>query len=273
MIDRVTASRLGIAPTTIDNTLYDAFGQRQISTLYTQLNQYHVVLETAPEWQRNPVEPGIALHPVECVIRRNRRGRGDVVLVVGIGFGGIECTDHLGEIHASSGVLTRAAPACSQDRHRRRAHRRARERLRARRRTRRLPRWAPTAIPLSAFTHGRADHGSALHQSPGAISGGNGFVQPRSECVAGHGDHRHRQGVTKLHRFPASVQADFQGTAASFRNSLSNEALLILAALVTVYIVLGVLYESFIHPITILSTLPSAGVGALLALMIFQPGS
>jgi multidrug efflux pump len=90
-IDRVTASRLGIAPTTIDNTLYDAYGQREISTLYTQLNQYHVVLETAPEWQQNPHPSWRSVHPEQRIFGRQRRGRGHIVLLVGLGVGGLEC--------------------------------------------------------------------------------------------------------------------------------------------------------------------------------------
>ena len=191
VIDRQTASRLGITPNLIDNTLYDAFGQRQVSTIFTQLNQYHVVLEVAPEFQRNP-------HALDDIYIRSNTG---------------------GE------------------------------------------------VPLSAFTH--FEPGA----TPLAVNHEGQFpaVTISFDLASGYslGD-----AVTAIDNaraeigMPASIEASFQGTAAAFRASLTNEPLLILAALVTVYIVLGVLYESYIHPITILSTLPSAGVGAILALMI-----
>jgi multidrug efflux pump len=191
-IDRDSASRLGILPADIDNTLYDAFGQRQVSTIYTQLNQYHVVMEVNPDFRQNPD----ALKNIY--------------------------------VHSSNGQQ----------------------------------------VPLSAFT--RVDPGGAAalsinHQgqfpsvtisfnlAPGASLGDATRVIEQA-----------RQDI----RMPPSIQATFQGTAAAFLRSLANEPLLILAALITVYIVLGILYESYIHPITILSTLPSAGVGAILALLL-----
>jgi len=191
VIDRDTASRLGITPQLIDDTLYDAFGQRQVSTIFTQLNQYHVVLEVAPRYQQNP--------------------------------------DALKDIYVR-------------------------------------PPTGPPA-PLSAFTHFEpattalaANHQGqfpavtlSFNLAPGVSLG---------DAVQAI------QGAERDMGLPASIHAEFQGTAQAFQNSLSNEPLLILAALVTVYIVLGVLYESYIHPVTILSTLPSAGVGAILALLI-----
>ena len=124
-------------------------------------------------------------------------------------------------------------------------------------------------MPLNAFTQLSTDHRAAQRQSSGTVPGGHRLLQSRAQRRSGHSHRGHRQG-RQGYAFPASLQASFQGTAASFINSLTNEPLLILAALVAVYIVLGVLYESFIHPVTILSTLPSAGVGALLALILFR---
>jgi len=190
-IDRDSASRLGILPADIDNTLYDAFGQRQVSTIYTQLNQYHVVLEADPQFQQAP--------------------------------------DSLKNIyvHSSNG----------------------------------------TQVPLSAFT--------SVTTSPSALAlnhqGQFPVVTLSFNLAPGAslGDAVNAINRTKSDLgMPPSIQATFQGTAAAFLRSLGNEPILILAALVTVYIVLGVLYESFIHPITILSTLPSAGVGAILALLL-----
>jgi multidrug efflux pump len=191
VIDRVTASRLGITPSAIDNALYDAFGQRQISTLFTQLNQYHVILEAMPEFQRNPGK--------------------------------------LNDIY--------------------------------------VPSTSGTAVPLSAFTH--VESGT----SPLAINHQGQFpsVTISFNLAPGAALGEATKAIEKAQadlKMPASVQASFQGTAQAFIASLANEPWLILAAIVTVYIILGVLYESYIHPITILSTLPSAGMGAILALFV-----
>jgi len=190
-IDRDSASRLGILPADIDNTLYDAFGQRQVSTIYTQLNQYHVVLEADPQFQQAP--------------------------------------DSLKNIYVRSSNGTQ--------------------------------------VPLGAFT--------SVTTSPSALAlnhqGQFPVVTLSFNLAPGAslGDAVNAINRTKSDLgLPPSIQATFQGTAAAFLRSLGNEPILILAALVTVYIVLGVLYESFIHPITILSTLPSAGVGAILALLL-----
>jgi multidrug efflux pump len=191
VIDRGTASRLGITPQTIDDTLYDAFGQRQVSTIYTQLNQYHVVLEVTPEFQRNP-------KALDAIYLRSASG---------------------GE------------------------------------------------VPLSAFTHYQPGSTPLVVNHQGQFPTVTISFNIAPGYALGH-------AVTAIGTagkqigMPDSVQAAFQGTAQAFEASLTNEPLLILAALVTVYIVLGVLYESYIHPITILSTLPSAGVGAIVALML-----
>jgi len=193
VIDRVTASRLGITPEQIDQTLYDAFGQRQISTLFTQSNQYHVILETMANFQNNPAK----LQDIY--------------------------------VHSASG----------------------------------------TSVPLSTFAH--FESGTA----PLAINHQGQFpvVTISFNLAKGASLGEATTAIEKVQtelNMPASMQASFQGTAQAFKASLTNEPLLILAAIVTVYIVLGVLYESYIHPLTILSTLPSAGVGAILALLIFR---
>ncbi len=190
-IDRDTASRLGVLPADIDNTLYDAFGQRQVSTIFTQLNQYHVVMEVDPQFQQNP--------------------------------------DSLKNIYVHSSTAQQ--------------------------------------VPLSAFT--RMEPGTTPltlnHQGQFPVVTLSFNLAPRAAL----GDAVNAINKVKQDlNMPASVQGTFQGTAAAFQNSLANEPILILAALITVYIVLGVLYESYIHPITILSTLPSAGVGAILALLL-----
>jgi len=191
VIDRDTAGRLGIAMADVDNTLYDAFGQRQVSTMFTQLNQYHVVMEVGKDFQTDP-----------------------------------ETLNHL---YVKSGNGTQ--------------------------------------VPLGMVAHWEQGHAqlSIGHQGqfPSTVVSFN--------LAPGHalGDAVKAVQIAEDRiQMPESINANFEGTAAAFQTSLANEPILILAALITVYIVLGVLYESFIHPITIISTLPSAGVGALLALLI-----
>jgi multidrug efflux pump len=191
VIDRDTASRLGVDAQTLDNTLYDAFGQRQVATVYTQLNEYHLVMEVGPDFQENP--------------------------------------DSL------KGIYLKASNG--------------------------------TAVPLNALSHfePRTSLLAVNHQGqyPAVTLSFN--LAPGSSL----GDAV--KGITAAARsigLPPSIRATFQGTAQAFQSSLKNEPFLILAALIAVYIVLGILYESYIHPITILSTLPSAGVGAILALLL-----
>jgi len=192
-IDRATASRLGVTPQTIDDTLYDAFGQRQVSTMYTPLNQYHVVMEVEPRFWQSP--EGLKHIYV-------RRPGGDL-------------------------------------------------------------------IPLAAFTHYTSGTGPLQVNHQGQFPAVTlSFNLPVGTALGTAVDaiERARSEI----RLPVSIRGSFQGTAQAFKDSLANEPLLILAALLAVYIVLGVLYESLIHPVTILSTLPSAGVGALLALLVFH---
>jgi multidrug efflux pump len=193
VIDRSTASRLGITPQLIVDTLYDAFGQRQVSTMFTQLNQYRVVLEVMPEFQAGPESLQFL----------------DIRAITG------------GQVPLS--VFTQVSETIT-----------------------------PLAITRQA-------------QFPAVTVSFN--VAPGTSL----GDAvRAVEAVAAQTHLPASIRGSFQGTAQAFQASLGNETWLILAALVTVYIVLGILYESYIHPLTILSTLPSAGVGALLALMLFR---
>jgi len=266
-IDRVTASRLGIAPTTIDNTLYDEYGQRQISTLYTQLNQYHVILETAPEWQQNPTKLRDVYIQSSASSGASGAGAATSYSSSASASAGSNATTTSVRYTPSSQVMTSPASVLSGT-------------------TSNAGPSSPSggstagttpnavtssvganAIPLSAFTQmtNTTEALSINHQ--GQFPSVTVSFNLASNASLGSAI-TDIEKVAKNLNFPASLQSGFQGTAASFQNSLSNEALLILAALVAVYIVLGVLYESFIHPITIISTLPSAGVGALLALMI-----
>jgi multidrug efflux pump len=192
-IDRQTASRLGITPQLIDNTLYDAFGQRQVSTMYTPLNQYHVVMEVAPQFWQNP--------------------------------------DALKQIYVRSST--------------------------------------GAEVPLSAFTSYQTTTTPLAVNHQGQFPAVTISFNLAPGVALGDAVKIINTAARQI-RLPSTIRGTFQGTAQAFQESLANEPMLILAALLTVYIVLGILYESYVHPITILSTLPSAGVGALLALMLFR---
>ena len=260
-IDRVTASRLGIAPSTIDNTLYDAFGQRQISTMYTQLNQYHVVLESQPEFQRDPDKLNHLY--IQSNASSGATGSGASTSFASSGSSSAGSSALTASVLYTPSANTLAPPANALS-------------ATASSPSSKGAGSAGTtssvmsnAVPLSAFSHFEktTEPLTIAHQGQFPAITVSFNLSPNTSL----GDAI--TAVAKVQNdmhMPPSLQADFQGTAASFRNSLSNEPLLILAALVTVYIVLGVLYESFIHPITILSTLPSAGVGAFLALILFH---
>jgi multidrug efflux pump len=257
VIDRQTASRLGISPQMIDQTLYDAFGQRQVSTLYTQLNQYHVVLETMPDFQKDPAKlqdiyvrsaatsqsPSGASTPSGSSATPSNSSSGvnsNGVVTVGSSNSTSNTSGPTGtNSNANTGSSNPAAVTALNG----------------------------AAVPLSAFTHfeSRSAPLSVNHQGQFPVVTISFNLAP--DASLGEATKAIEQ-IQKEIKMPLSIQAAFQGTAASFQASLANEPLLILAALITVYIVLGVLYESYIHPITILSTLPSAGVGAILALMI-----
>ncbi|HTO74937.1 MAG TPA: multidrug efflux RND transporter permease subunit [Thermoanaerobaculia bacterium] len=191
VIDRSTASRLNITPATIDNTLYDAFGQRQVSTMYTPLNQYHVVMEVQPKFWQSP--------------------------------DGLKYT----YVRSSTGELVPLSA---------------------------FSRYEPSTAPLAVNHQGQFPSVTiSFNLAPGVALG------TAVDAI---------QAAEAEMRLPGSIRGSFQGTAQAFQASLANEPILIAAALVAVYIVLGILYESLIHPVTILSTLPSAGVGALLALLV-----
>ena len=191
VIDRDSASRFGITANMIDSTLYDAFGQRQVSTMYTQLNQYHVVMEVAPQYWQDP--------------------------------------ETLKKIYVKS-------PSGAE-------------------------------VPLGAFSHFERNTTNLAVNHQGQFPSVTLSFNLPPNVVLGDAVIAIEKARAELH-MPASIQAGFAGTAQAFQASLANQPILILAALLTVYIVLGILYESYIHPITILSTLPSAGVGAILALLL-----
>jgi multidrug efflux pump len=259
-IDRVTASRLGIAPTTIDNTLYDAFGQRQINTTYTQVNQYHVVMEVLPHFQQNP-------DALNHIYIQANASSGATGAGASTSFSASASPSAGSNALTTSALFTPAANTLTPP-----VNALALNSTTSATGVNSAGVTSSTysnSVPLSAFCHFRKTTESLSINHQGqfpAITVSFNIAKDSSLGAAIAAVDKAQKDLN----MPASVQHGFQGTAASFVASLSNEPLLIAAALVTVYIVLGVLYESFIHPITILSTLPSAGVGAFLALILFH---
>ncbi len=261
--DRATASRLNITPDQIDSTLYDAFGQRQISTLYTQSNQYHVILEALPEFQRNPSQLD------RIYIQGTTNSSNGTAAQSTSGRTSLSSSGTVSSLVASTNQgLSAATPVTVLS----------------------TKTSSSSSSSGSTSSSGNASNGSASQPTPVPLGAISRFVTKASPLTISHQGQfpvvtvsfnvapgaSLGQAVTAIEKaqgelgMPASVQSSFQGTAAAYQDIGSNEALLILAALVAVYIVLGALYESFIHPVTILSTLPSAGVGALLALRLFH---
>ena len=244
VIDRQTASRLGITPQTIDATLYDAFGQRQVSTIYTQLNQYHVILETLPSFQQDPAKlqdiyVRSALAPSAATTGSSNSNS---IVTATTGSGSSGTVGPRPTVTTSTATTGSASPTA-------------------------VSAFNGSAVPLSTFTYlePKTSPLSVNHQGQFPVVTVSFNLSPNASLGEAT---KAIEAVQKEINMPLSVQTAFQGTAASFQASLTNEPILILAALITVYIVLGVLYESYIHPLTILSTLPSAGVGACLALLI-----
>ena len=247
VIDRVTASRMGITPNMIDQTLYDGFGQRQVDTTYTQLNQYHVVIETMPDFQKNPnklqdIYVRSAIAPSATTTGPTTTSSSGVVTATSSTGGATNSTPSPSASSSSLPSSGSANPTAVSGAN-------------------------GSAVPLSTFTHFESKTAplSVNHQGQFPVVTLSFNLAPNASLGEA------TKAIDKAQKdigMPLSIQAAFQGSAASFQASLSNEPILILAALVTVYIVLGILYESYIHPLTILSTLPSAGVGAILALLI-----
>jgi len=260
VIDRVTASRFGIAPSTIDSTLYDAYGQRQINTMYTQLNQYHVILETDPAFQRSPGKLQDLYIQTNASAGGSGPGASSSFASSGSSSAGSNATTTTVAFTPSSTVLSAPTNAIKSGVGATGTSSTANAVTTTA---------ASSAVPLSAFTHVERTPEPLSINHQGQFPAVTVSFNLAPDAALG-GAITAIEKVQRDLNMPPSVQYGFQGTAASFKGSLANEGLLILAALAAVYIVLGVLYESFIHPITILSTLPSAGVGALLALILFK---
>ena len=257
-IDRITASRLGIAPSTVDNTLYDAFGQRQINTMYTQVNQYHVVLEVDPYFKQDPARLNYLYILANASSGASGPGAATSFSASGSSSAGSNALSTTAQYTPASNLLAPPANALTGEPASTGANSAGTNSSAI---ANQVPlsafcRFQQTTEPLSINHQGQFPAITVSFNLPPDASLGTAISSVEK--------------LQKSMKMPASIQAGFQGTAASFQASLSNEPLLILAALITVYIVLGVLYENFIHPITILSTLPSAGVGAFIALMLFH---
>jgi multidrug efflux pump len=276
-IDRATASRLNITPDQIDSTLYDAFGQRQISTLYTQSNQYHVILETLPQFQQGPgklndiyIQSSTSASGSSAQStsgRTSSSSNGTPTTLTPSSNESLASTTPTSVLASSSGSSSSGSMSSSGQGSGSSSPNSSN--LQSTSGSSNSSAAQPTPVPLSAISHFETAPSplTIAHQGQFPVVTISFNVAPGSSL--GQAVDAVEKTQAQLH-MPASVQADFQGTAAAYKGIGSNEAILILAALVAVYIVLGVLYESFVHPLTILSTLPSAGVGALLALRLFH---
>jgi multidrug efflux pump len=252
-IDRATAQRLGITATQIDNTLYDAFGQRQVSTIYNELNQYHVVMEVAPEFWQSPETLK------EIYISKSGGSISGTQAT-----GAVAGTTVISSTTASSAADVAADLVRNQQQNALINSARGGASTGAAVSTR-----VETMVPLSAVTNygpGTAPL-SINHQGPFVVTTFSFNLPPGVSLNQATSAIQRTMATIKT---PASIQGIFAGTAKIFQESLSNQPVLILTAILTIYIVLGILYESYVIPLTILSTLPSAGVGALLALLIFK---
>src|SRR6516162_5236387 len=264
-MNRITASRLGIAPATVSNTLYDAFGQRQINTLYTQLNQYRVILESEPLFQRD--QRNLAKLYIQANSSSGASGPGAANTFSSSGSAAAGSNSLTSSVRytPSSAILTPPLNALKTGVGSTTATSASNPPANSNTASSSAP---ANAVPLNGFSIAETTASPLSINRQGQFPAVTISFNLAARTALGTGLSAIDRAQGDLH-LPASLQASFQGTAAAFKNSLTNEWLLVLAALVTVYIVLGVLYESFIHPVTILSTLPSAGVGALLALMLF----
>ncbi len=244
-IDRNNASRFGISTQLIDATLYDAFGQRQISTIFTQLNQYRVVLEVKPEFRQNPDKLKDIYIPTTTGTTTVKTTAAGTITQTVTPAGTTTVTAAANGLGFSAPAGATASPAAMG------------------------PAAPEGQVPLSAVTRFSKTTGPLVISHQGQFPATTISFNLAPGASLGEGVDAVEATAAKL-GLPKSIQKSFQGTAAAFQAALVNEPILILAALITVYLVLGVLYESYIHPITIISTLPSAGVGALLALLLFR---
>jgi multidrug efflux pump len=263
IIDRDTASRLGLTPVQIDNTLYDAFGQRQVSVIYSAVNQYHVVMEVAPRYWQNPKTLNdifVSTFGAPPSGTQSSNAAAGMVAATAAPVGSTTSSSSTSSSTSSETINTARnanTNAIANTGHGSTSAGAA------------VSTSVETMVPLAAVAH------FAPGNTPLSVNHSGLFVATTLSfnlapgASLGQAADEIERTARSLH-MPDTVRGSLQGTAQMFQSSLSNEPLLLAAAIIAVYIVLGVLYESYIHPITILSTLPSAGVGALLALMAFR---
>ncbi|HEV2186738.1 MAG TPA: efflux RND transporter permease subunit, partial [Stellaceae bacterium] len=257
VIDRPTAARLGLTTSQIDSTLYDAFGQRQVSVIYAARNQYHVVMEVDPQsWQSPDMLKQIYVSSTGGSVKGTAGTNAVAGTVAASSVAKTKST-------AASAAATVAADAARNQR----SNAIASTGHTAASTGAAVSTFGETMVPLAAFSHyGPGTTPLAVnHQGLFVASTISFNLKPGASLS--QATQAVDRAMAQLH-VPSTIHGSFQGTAQAFQQSLNNEPVLIAAALLAVYIVLGVLYESYVHPITILSTLPSAGVGAVLALML-----
>jgi multidrug efflux pump len=263
VIDRDTASRLGITPAQIDNTLYDAFGQRQVSVIYSAINQYHVVMEIDPRYTQYPASLG------EIYVATSGGGAsGTQTSNAPVGTVTAALTTAAATT-AESATATAASSANNNSARNAAINALANTGKGATSSGAAVSTAQETMIPLAAVSHYNAGNAPLSVNHQGLFVAATISFNLLPGAALGDAAREIDQAMRDI-RMPASIHGTFAGTAQVFQQSLGNEPILIVAAIATVYILLGVLYESYIHPITILSTLPSAGVGAILALMLFH---
>ena len=254
VIDRATASRLGVTPAQIDNTLYDAFGQRQVSTIYKAQNQYHVVMEVAPEYWQSPemlkqiwvstsggsATGTEATNAVVGTVSKSRTANTATAASIAASSARNAATNSLANV--GKGVASSGAAVSTS---------------------------VEKMVPIAAFAHYETGNAplQVNHQGP-FVSSTISFNLAPGKSLSDATEAIHE--ATRQIGMPSDIHGNFAGTAQIFQQSVAGEPLLILAALLSIYVVLGILYESLVHPITILSTLPSAGIGASLALLLFH---
>jgi len=262
VVDRATASRLGITPAQIDNTLYDAFGQRQVSVIYSAINQYHVVMEIDPRYTQRPAS-------LADIYVTASGGAASGTALSNLPLGTVKATN-AAVAGSAAATSTTAAAANNNNAARNAAINAIGNRGKGSVSSGAAVSTAPELmIPLATIAHYNAGNAPLSVSHQGLFVAATISFNLHPGTTLGQAASEITDAVNKI-GMPSSIHGNLAGTAQIFQEALSNEPILIAAAIAAVYILLGVLYESYIHPITILSTLPSAGVGALLALMLFH---
>ena len=262
IIDRDTASRLGITASQIDSTLYDAFGQRQVSVIYSAINQYHVVMEIDPRYTQYPAS-------LKDIYIATSGGGAAGTALSNAPAGTVAAAAPAKTAPTASATATAAASANNNSARNAAVNALATAGKSSTSSGAAVSTTKETMIPLAAVAHYRPGNTPLSVNHQGLFVSSTISFNLQTGATLGEAAAEINEAINRIH-MPASIHGSLAGTAQIFQQSLNNEPILIVAAIAAVYILLGILYESYIHPITILSTLPSAGVGALLALMLFH---